>query len=201
MKTTTVHQIIETRTYNHEVVFKFICKYGIYWAIGYGSDPKTATAEEVAKIEGNPYNINERLKDYQELWQTGELEVTETGYDLFDSIMKQANIRKNSYAYKALYALTHNDSELEWYNYVDRDNAEAGVRVVIDKSRKYLDYTSEIIKGIDHIGVRYSIGNDAPKGGKTGRYIRLGWCSDRISEEFQYEANGKLANFKQIYIK
>ena len=34
-----------------------------------------------------------------------------------------------------------------------------------------LDYTSDLITLLARLGVRYEVGNDAPRGGKTGTYV------------------------------
>ena len=38
---------------------------------------------------------------------------------------------------------------------------------------KYADHTEAICTTLDRFGIEYTVGNDAPRGGKKGNYIKL----------------------------
>lgn len=42
-----------------------------------------------------------------------------------------------------------------------------------------LDYTSDVMQILSLLGVKYEIGNDSPRGGKTGNFIKI---TTKISE-------------------
>lgn len=42
-----------------------------------------------------------------------------------------------------------------------------------------LDYTSDVMQLLSLLGIKYEIGNDSPRGGKTGNFIKI---TTKISE-------------------
>lgn len=73
-------------------------------------------------------------------------------------------INKNTAAYRLLY---------EWLQVPE--NARIRTCWTTGKGRfcHNLDYTSDLITLLARLGVRYEVGNDAPRGGKTGTYVNI----------------------------
>ena len=73
-------------------------------------------------------------------------------------------INKNTAAYRLLY---------EWLQVPE--NARIRTCCTTGKGRfcHNLDYTSDLITLLARLGVRYEVGNDAPRGGKTGTYVNI----------------------------
>lgn len=47
------------------------------------------------------------------------------------------------------------------------------IRPVVNSGKSYLDRTEEIASLLDKLGLMYTTGNEAPKGGKLGDFIKI----------------------------
>lgn len=78
--------------------------------------------------------------------------------------LEKANVNKTSSAYKLLKKWLNDDG-----NTIIRSCWESGR----GRFTTNLDYTSQLERLLTSLKVRYISGNDAPRGGKTGNYIKI----------------------------
>lgn len=53
------------------------------------------------------------------------------------------------------------------------DSNERKFYPVVSASRTYSDFTNYVISLCEYAGVKYSTGNDAPRGGRTGEFVQV----------------------------
>ena len=89
---------------------------------------------------------------------------------LKNRLSKRYKGSKTSKAYQVIIDLVEgNNSTCMIWNGLIRPVKNAGS----GRFHSYADYTRDITAMLDLLGIRYTTGNDAPRGGKSGNWIKI----------------------------
>ena len=78
--------------------------------------------------------------------------------------LQRLKINKTSAAYRLLN---------EWLQVPENPKIRTCWKTGTGRFCHNLDYTSDLATLLARLGVRYEIGNDAPRGGKNGNYVQI----------------------------
>jgi len=81
---------------------------------------------------------------------------------LLKRVEKRFNGSKSSFAYKAT------QSVIEGERLIRPCHTSGSGRFTSN-----LDYTDDVVELLSLVGIKYEIGNDSPRGGKTGNFIKI----------------------------
>lgn len=84
--------------------------------------------------------------------------------EIIKARLQRLNINKTTEAYRLLN---------EWLQVPENPKIRTCWKTGTGRFCHNLDYTSDLATLLARLGVRYEIGNDAPRGGKNGNYVQI----------------------------
>lgn len=84
--------------------------------------------------------------------------------EIIKARLQRLKINKTTEAYRLLN---------EWLQVPENPKIRTCWKIGTGRFCHNLDYTSDLATLLARLGVRYEIGNDAPRGGKNGNYVQI----------------------------